>query len=116
MERYFYFGENDVDTTGEACMFPLSSFLGATPGGDDNITLHFKARNGNGADDVVTIDFATAQGADATITTKSVMAELALLMKGNNRNVFVNINDGESNTGVLRSYFTPDSTDVTTVA
>ena len=43
MERYFYFGEDDVSTTGEACMFSLSSFLGMQPAGATSTTMHFQA-------------------------------------------------------------------------
>ena len=45
MERYFYFGEDTVSTTGSSCLFPLSSFLGMTPAGAAITMMHFKARN-----------------------------------------------------------------------
>lgn len=116
MERYLYFGENDISTTGEAAMYPLSSFLGATPSGEDAITLRFKARNGSPNDDVITVDFADVQTADATITTKRVMGELAKIMKFNGKNIFLNVNDGEAGTGALRGQIAITSTDVGTVA
>ena len=59
-ERYFYFGETDIATTGEACMFPLSSFLGITPAAANRASLHFKSRNGEATDDNVTVTRANA--------------------------------------------------------
>ena len=52
MERYFYFGEDDVSTTGESCMFGLSTFLGMTPAGATSTTMHFNSRNGAATDDL----------------------------------------------------------------
>ena len=89
MERYFYFGENDVSTPGESCMFALSSFLGMTPAGSASTTMHFKARNGTAADDVVTV---THTGT----TPKVFMTEVVKWMKANQRNPFLIVHDGES--------------------
>ena len=93
MERYFYFGEDDVATTGEACMFSLSSFLGMTPAGSASTTMHFQARNGTAADDIVTV---THTGT----TTKAFMTAMAGFMKANQRNPFLIVHDGESNTTI----------------
>ena len=93
MERYFYFGEDDVATTGEACMFPLSSFLGMTPGGAAATTMHFKARNGSANDDTVAV---THTGT----TTKAFMTEMVRFMKANQKNPFLIVHDGESGTTV----------------
>ena len=89
MERYFYFGEDDVSTTGEACMFSLSSFLGMQPAGATSTTMHFQARNGTAADDVVTV---THTGT----TPKVFMTEIVKWMKANQRNPFIIVHDGES--------------------
>ena len=89
MERYFYFGEDDVSTTGEACMFSLSSFLGMQPAGATSTTMHFQARNGTAADDVVTV---THTGT----TPKVFMTEIVKWMKANQRNPFLIVHDGES--------------------
>ena len=89
MERYFYFGEDDVATTGEACMFSLSSFLGMQPGGATSTTMHFQARNGTAADDVVTV---THTGT----TPKVFMTEVVKWMKADQRNPFIIVHDGES--------------------
>ena len=93
MERYFYFGEDDVATTGEACMFPLSSFLGMSPVDASSTSMHFMARNGSANDDRVTV---THTGT----TTKAFMTEMALFMKANHRNPFLIVHDGESNTTI----------------
>ena len=93
MERYFYFGENDVATTGESCMFPASSFLGMQPGGAASTTMHFQARNGSAADDIVTV---THTGT----TPKVFMTAMVGFMKANHRNPFLIVHDGESNTTI----------------
>ena len=93
MERYFYFGEDDVATTGESCMFALSSFLGMQPAGSASTTMHFQARNGTAVDDVVTV---THTGT----TPKVFMTAAAGFMKANQRNPFLIVHDGESNTTI----------------
>ena len=93
MERYFYFGEDDVATTGESCMFPASSFLGMQPGGAASTTMHFQARNGSAADDIVTV---THTGT----TPKVFMTAAAGFMKANQRNPFLIVWDGESGAGI----------------
>tara|TARA_R100000234_G_C4979147_1_gene169925 strand:+ start:480 stop:800 length:321 start_codon:yes stop_codon:yes gene_type:complete len=93
MERYFYFGEDDVDTTGESCMFGLSSFLGMTPSGAASTTMHFKSRNGAATDDIVEV---THTGT----TPKTFMIEMVRFMKANQRNPFLLVHDGESNSTI----------------
>ena len=93
MERYFYFGEDDVSTTGESCMFALSSFLGMTPAGATSTTMHFQARNGTAVDDVVTV---THTGT----APKVFMTAMAGFMRANQRNPFLIVHDGESNTTI----------------
>ena len=118
METYFYFGENDVATTGEAAMFPLSSFLGATPSTDDSVNLHFKARNGSANDDIINVDFAASHTGlgDSTRQTKDTMQDLALLLQPKARTSFVNFFDGEDRTGVAHFIITEDAVTITTVA
>ena len=93
MERYFYFGEDDVSTTGESCMFAASTFLGMTPAGAASTTMHFQARNGTAADDVVTV---THTGT----TPKVFMTAMAGFIRANQRNPFLIVHDGESNTTI----------------
>ncbi len=106
MERYFYFGEDDVSTTGEACMFALSSFLGMTPASSSTTTMHFKARNGTAADDVVTV---THTGT----TPKVFMTEMVKFMQANHRNPFLIVHDGESGSSIGNL---PNSKKITSVA
>ena len=93
MERYFYFGEDDVSTTGESCMFAASTFLGMTPAGATSTTMHFQARNGTAVDDVVTV---THTGT----TPKVFMTEIVKWMKANQRNPFIIVHDGESGSSI----------------
>ena len=93
MERYFYFGEDDVSTTGESCMFAASSFLGMQPAGAASTTMHFQARNGSAADDIVTV---THTGT----TPKVFMTEAVKWMKANQRNPFIIVHDGESGSSI----------------
>ena len=74
MERYFYFGGVTVETTGNACMFPLSSFLGMTPGGSDSIKMHFKSRNGAATDDIVVV---TQSSSDVKLLMQELTAVLS---------------------------------------
>ena len=48
-----YFAEGAVETTGEAAMYPASSFTGLDPISATTTRLSFKARNGTAVDDDV---------------------------------------------------------------
>ena len=91
MERYFYFGENDVDTTGEAWMFALSSFLGMTPRSATKTKMHFKSRNGALTDDFIEVEHVGT-------TPRTFMKAMVGFMNSHPRNPFLLIHDGESNT------------------
>jgi len=93
MKRYIYFGEPTVETTGEACMFAVDTFLGMTPGSASTTTMHFKSRNGAATDDVVTV---THTGT----TTKAFMTEIVKFLQGNQRNPFLIIADKTNPTAV----------------
>ena len=93
MKRYLYFGEPTVETTGEACMFSVDSFLGMTPGSASVTTMHFKSRNGAATDDVVAI---THTGH----TTKAFMTEIVKYMQANQKNPFLIIADKTNPTAV----------------
>ena len=86
MKRYLYFGEPTVETTGEACMFAVDTFLGMTPGSASTTTMHFKSRNGAATDDVVTV---THTGH----TTKAFMTEIVKFLQGNQKNPFLMFSD-----------------------
>ena len=85
MERYFYFGEDDVATTGESCMFAASSFLGMTPAGAASTTMHFNSRNGAATDDVVTVVH--------TVGFKAFATEIVKFMQANQKNPFLIVAD-----------------------
>ena len=106
MERYFYFGEDDVATTGESCMFAASKFLGMTPAGAASTTMHFNSRNGAATDDVVTV---THTGT----TPKVFMTAMAGFMRANQRNPFLIVWDGESGAGFGNL---PNGKEITSVA
>ena len=86
MKRYLYFGESTVETTGEACMFAVDTFLGMTPGSSSTTTMHFKSRNGAATDDVVTITH-------TNYTTKAFMTEMVNFMQNNQKNPFLMVAD-----------------------
>lgn len=86
MKRYLYFGEATVETTAEAGMFPLDSFLGMTPGSASSTTMHFSGRKGSLTDDIVTV---THTGN----TTKAFMTEIVKYLQGNQKNPFLLVAD-----------------------
>ena len=87
MVRFFYFGETVVDSTGEACMFPLSSFLGAKRTGSAESTLFFKSRNGAATSDSVVITH-------TNFTHKQFVDEFVHFMQVNQRNPFLVMANG----------------------
>ena len=112
MERYFYFGEATVETTGEACLFPLSSFLGATPATSGRTTLHFKARNGSANDDTV-LCYHTGT------STKDFAIYLGGLLRKNQRDTFVFVRGADTDVNLGFNAIKPiviDQVTVTTAA
>ena len=71
MKRYLYFGEATVETTGEACLFAVDTFLGMTPGSSSSTQLHFNSRNGAATDDTVVVSH-TGQLLSFYKTTKEI--------------------------------------------
>jgi len=49
--NYLYFAEAEVETTGEAAMYPASSFIGLDPISASTTRLSFKSRNNAAAGD-----------------------------------------------------------------
>ena len=94
-ERYFYFGEADIATTGEACMFPLSSFLGMTPVDTNRVAIHFKSRNGEATNDIVNV---TLLG-DTFNDTKTFMSRMVGLFQS--QKSFNMIIDGETSISAM---------------
>tara|TARA_Y100000592_G_scaffold69100_1_gene107431 strand:- start:1220 stop:1561 length:342 start_codon:yes stop_codon:yes gene_type:complete len=93
-ERYFFVGESDIATTGEACMFPLSSFLGMTPQNAGRVQLHFKARCGEELDDLVVFTIQTS-----VVNTKTFMERVVGILQ--TQKVFTTLNDGEASVSAL---------------
>ena len=93
MKRYLYFGEATVETTGEACMFAVDTFLGMTPTSASVTGMYFKARNGTADSDYVNV---THTGT----TTKAFMTEIVKYLQDNQRNPFLVIADKANPTAV----------------
>jgi len=73
-------------------MFPVSSFLGATPATSGRTTLHFKARNGSANDDTV-LCYHTGT------STKDFAVYLGGLLRKNQRNPFIYVRGADTETG-----------------
>ena len=95
MEKYFYFGEATVETTGESALYPLSSFLGMTPSGAAGTKLHFQGRNGTLNDDTVEIEHSNK-------TSKQFVTEVVGLLQRNTRSPFLIVSDGQSGKHALQ--------------
>ena len=73
--NYLYFAEGAVETTGEACMFPASSFIGLDPIGDTTTRISFKSRNNAGnVDDDVLLAHTTGKHKEVAELIASVLA------------------------------------------
>jgi|TARA_R110001583_G_scaffold3742_3_gene22992 hypothetical protein len=108
MEKYLYFGEATVETTGESCLFPISSFLGMTPSGANGTTMHFKSRNGAATDDAIVMEHGSH-------TPKQFMTEMVGYMQKNHKNPFLIVSDGVSGARLLQ-YALVSTVGVTTAA
>jgi len=93
MERYIYFGEATVETTGENAMYPLSSLLNMTPSDASTTQLNFNSRNGELTNDRVSV-------VHTGHTPKEFMTEITGYLQANQRNPFLIIKDGVSGAGV----------------
>tara|TARA_R110002012_G_C11557006_1_gene603042 strand:- start:414 stop:734 length:321 start_codon:yes stop_codon:yes gene_type:complete len=93
MKRYLYFGEATVETTGEACLFAVDTFLGMTPGSSSSTQLHFNSRNGAATDDTVVVSHTGH-------TTKAFMTEIVKFLQDNQRNPFLIISDRTNTSAV----------------
>jgi len=93
MKRYLYFGEATVETTGEACMFSVDSFLGITPASASACDIKFRSRNGALTDDNIRV---THTGT----TTKAFMTEIVKFMQADQKNPFLIIADKANPTAV----------------
>ena len=87
MERYLYFSEAAVETTGENAMYPLAAFRGMTPSGGAATDLHFESRKGDITDDIVNV-------AHTGKTFKEFAQLMAHALQRNHRNPILVIKDG----------------------
>ena len=109
MERYLYFSEQLVETTGENAMYPLSSFRGMTPSGGAATDLHFESRNGEITDDKVNI-------AHTGKTFKEFAHLMGQALQRNHRNSVLILRDGPSTPGSGGAFDSLGVNAVTTVA
>ena len=72
--NYLYFAEGAVETTGEACMFPASSFIGLDPIGDTTTRISFKARNNTAVDDDILLAHTTGKHKEVAELVASILA------------------------------------------
>tara|TARA_R110002020_G_scaffold9624_3_gene37828 strand:+ start:142 stop:480 length:339 start_codon:yes stop_codon:yes gene_type:complete len=71
--NYLYFAEAAVETTGEACMYPASAFLGADPVSATTTRLSFKARNNTAVDDNILVAHASGKHLEVAELIASVL-------------------------------------------
>ena len=109
MERYLYFSEQLVETTGENAMYPLSSFRGMTPSGGAATDLHFESRNGEITDDKVNI-------AHTRKTFKEFAHLMGQALQRNHRNSVLILRDGPSSPGDGGAFDSLGVNAITTVA
>ena len=109
MERYLYFSEATVETTGENAMYPLASFRGMTPSGGAATDLHFESRNGEITDDKVNI-------AHTGKTFKEFAHLMGQALQRNHRNSVLILRDGPSTPGSGGAFDSLGVNAVTTVA
>ncbi len=95
MKRYLYFGEATVETTGEAGMFSVDSFLGMTPASASGTDMKFESRNGTANNDSVRV---THTG----YTPKEFMTEIVKFMQNNQKNPFLIVADKDNPTAVTK--------------
>jgi len=72
--NYLYFAEGAVETTGEAAMYPASSYLGLDPISATTTRLSFKARNNTAVDDDVLIQHASGKHLEVAKLIASLLA------------------------------------------
>ena len=74
--NYLYFAEgNGSNASGEACMFPASSFIGLDPISNTTTRLSFKSRNNAGAaDDDVLLTHTTGKHKEVAELVAAILA------------------------------------------
>ena len=78
--NYLYFAEGAVETTGEAAMFPASSFLGLDAISATTTRLSFKARGCTLVDDDVLVAHASGKHAEVAELIASLLAPSSVII------------------------------------
>ena len=105
--NYLYFAEGAVETTGEAAMYPASSFLGLDAISATTTRLSFKARNNTAVDDDVLIKHASGKHAEvaeliATVLEPSPVTRTKFIVVADEANgVYLSNGNGAGITGQL---------------
>ena len=105
--NYLYFAEATVETTGEAAMFPASSFTGFDPISATTTRLSFKARNGTAVDDDVLIKHASgkhylvAEAIANVLEPSSVTTSKFIVIADEANGAYLNVGNGAGITGTV---------------
>ena len=105
--NYLYFAEGAVETTGEAAMYPASSFLGLDPISATTTRLSFKARNNTAVDDDVLIKHTAgkhhlvAEAIASALEPSSVTTSKFVVVADEANGVYLNVGNGAGITGTV---------------
>ena len=106
--NYLYFAEGAVETTGEAAMYPASSFIGLDPISSTATRLSFKSRNAaEGGDDDVLLSHASGKHKEvaeliATLLVPSPVTRTKFIVVADEANgVYLDNGNGAGLTGVV---------------
>ena len=105
--NYLYFAEATVETTGEAAMYPASSFTGLDPTDSTTTQLSFKSRNGAATDDEISIKhasgkhFLVAEAIANVLEPSSVTTSKFIVVADAANGVYLNVGNGAGITGTV---------------
>ena len=105
--NYLYFAEATVATTGEAAMYPASSFTGLDPTDSTTTQLSFKSRNGETTDDEISIKhasgkhFLVAEAIANVLEPSSVTTSKFIVVADAANGVYLNVGNGAGIAGTV---------------
>jgi len=105
--NYLYFAEATVETTGEAAMYPASSFLGLDAVSATTTRLSFKARNNTAVDDDILIKHASGKHAEVAELIASVLEPSPvtrtkfIVVSDDEHDIYLNNGNGAGLTGAV---------------
>ena len=105
--NYLYFAEGAVETTGEAAMYPASSFAGFDPTDSTTTQLSFKSRNGAATDDEISIKHTAgkhhlvAEAIASALEPSSVTTSKFVVVADEANGVYLNVGNGAGITGTV---------------